>query len=227
MRIPDRTLLQWLDDPAGDRCMHFARASDGWDHWPYSRLRELTLRVTSACAERGVRRGDVVAVIQRCSPGFVASMFGTFAAAASACSIAPPFAFQHAGDYQRHLAHVLGVTRPDLIIVDDESLPQVRPIAEQARLNPPVAFDELVAGHDPASGPLGPAEVALVQFTSGSSGLSRGVRVSTSALEANVNAMRRWLLWSPADPGINWLPVHHDMGLIGSMINFVVEGCDG
>ncbi len=227
MRIPDRTLLQWLDDPAENRGMHFARGSDGWDHWPYPRLRELALQVTAACVERGVRRGDVVAVIQRCSPGFVASMFGTFAAGASACSIAPPFAFQHAEHYQRHLAHVLRVARPTLIVVDDESLPQVRPVAGQAGLPAPTAFGELIAGLGAATGPLVPGEVALVQFTSGSSGFSRGVRISASALEANVNAMRRWLLWAPDDPGINWLPVHHDMGLIGSMINFVVQGCDG
>ncbi len=227
MRIPDRTLLQWLDDPDSDRGMHFARDKDEWDHWPYPKLRDLALRVTAACAEREVRRGDVVAVIQRSSPGFVASMFGAFAAGASACSIAPPFAFQHASDYAQHLAHVLGVARPALTVVDDSSAPLVHPVAEQLGLPAPVAFDELVAGRGPAPGPLGPGEIALVQFTSGSSGFSRGVRVPTSALEANVNSIRRWLLWSPADPGANWLPVHHDMGLIGSMIGFVVEGCDG
>lgn len=227
MRIPDRTLLQWLDDPGSDRGLHFALGSDEWDHWPYPRLADLTLRVAAACAEREVRRGDVVAVIQRCSPGFVAGMFGAIAAGASACSIAPPFAFQRATDYGRHLAHVLAVARPALIVVDEESAPLVSPVAERLGLPMPVAFDELVAGQVPAAGPRGPGEVALVQFTSGSSGFSRGVRVPASALEANVNAIRRWLLWTPADPGINWLPVHHDMGLIGAMFDFVVGGCDG
>jgi acyl-CoA synthetase (AMP-forming)/AMP-acid ligase II len=227
VRIQDRTLLQWLDDPVSDRGLHFARDKDEWDHWPYHKLRDLALRVSAACAEREVSRGDVVAVIQRCSPGFVASMFGAFAAGASACSIAPPFAFQHASDYAGHLAHVLSVARPALTVVDDASAHLVRPVAGQLGLAEPVAFDELVAGRRPAPGPLSPGEVALVQFTSGSSGFSRGVRVPTSALEANVNSIRRWLQWSPGDPGINWLPVHHDMGLIGSMIDFVVGGCDG
>jgi acyl-CoA synthetase (AMP-forming)/AMP-acid ligase II len=225
--IPDRTLLQWLDDPGSDRGMHFARDNGEWDHWPYAKLRDLALRVTAACAERGVGRGDVMVVIQRCSPGFVASMFGAIASGASACSIAPPFAFQRANDYGKHLAHVLGVARPALTVVDDSSAPLVRPVAGQLGLPEPVAFDELVAGRAPAPRPPGPGEVALLQFTSGSSGFSRGVRVPTRALEANVNAIRRWLLWSPADPGVNWLPVHHDMGLIGSMIDFVVGGCDG
>lgn len=227
MRIPDRTLLQWLDDPDTDRGLHFARDNDEWDHWPYAKLRDLALRVTAACAEREVGHGDVIAVIQRCSPGFVASMFGAVAAGASACSIAPPFAFQRANDYATHLAHVLGVARPALTVVDDASAPLVRPVAERLGLPEPAAFDELVARRAPAPGPLGPGEVALVQFTSGSSGFSRGVRVPTRALEANVNAIRRWLLWSAADPGVNWLPVHHDMGLIGSMFDFVVGGCDG
>jgi acyl-CoA synthetase (AMP-forming)/AMP-acid ligase II len=227
VRIPNRTLLQWLDDPPGDRGLHFARAGEGWDHVSYIELRELTLRVSAACAERGIRRGDVIVVIQRCSPGFVAGMFGAFAAGATACSIAPPFAYQHVDDYERHLRHVLGIAKPALIIADDESLPRVAPVAALAGLAQPVTFGELVSGVSPATRPAAPADAALMQFTSGSSGFSRGVWISTSALEANLNAMHSWLLWSAADPGINWLPVHHDMGLIGGTINFVVAGCDG
>src|SRR5437868_4338172 len=78
----------------------------------------------------------------------------------------------------------------------------------------PVLFDDLVASVSPAVEPYPAAEFALLQFTSGSSGASRGVWVTNDALRANVTAMRRWLKWTPDLPGIAWLPVHHDMGLI-------------
>jgi acyl-CoA synthetase (AMP-forming)/AMP-acid ligase II len=91
----------------------------------------------------------------------------------------------------------------------------------------PVAFGSLVDGAEPAPRPYPAAEFALLQFTSGSSGSSRGVLVTNSALRANVSAMREWLQWKPEYPGIAWLPVHHDMGLIGCLINIVTTGCDG
>jgi acyl-CoA synthetase (AMP-forming)/AMP-acid ligase II len=53
------------------------------------------------------------------------------------------------------------------------------------------------------------------------------VLIPATSLQANVTAMRRWLEWSPELPGITWLPVHHDMGLIGCLANIVVTGCDG
>ena len=227
MHIPDRTLLQWLDEPAAGRGMHFARPANAWDFRPYTELADLTLRCAAAYLERGLRPGEPVAVIQRSSPGFLTGFFGAIAAGGTACSIAPPFAFQRADDYAKHLTHLLSTARPALIVVDEDSLAHVRPVAERIGLTRPVLFDELVAGVAPLYGPRPLAKAALLQFTSGSSGYSRGVLISPEALQANVNAMRRWLRWDPSDPGINWLPVHHDMGLIGSLINFTVAECDG
>ena len=227
MNIPDRALLDWLEEPPADRGLHFADTGDTWTFHSYAALAELTLRTAAAITGRGVRRGEVVAVIQRSSPGFMASLFGSFAAGATACSIAPPFAFQRADEYALHIGHLLETARPALVIVDADAIDHVRQVTDRMGLARPVLFDELVAGVDPAPGPRPPAEHALLQFTSGSSGFSRGVLLENSALRANVTAMRRWLDWSPESPGISWLPVHHDMGLIGCLMNIVVTGCDG
>ncbi len=70
------------------------------------------------------------------------------------------------------------------------------------------------------------ADLALIQFTSGSSGNAKGVRVTFEALEANCLAIRDWLRMTPEDPTATWLPVHHDMGLIGCLITPVMNGSD-
>lgn len=226
MEIPDRTLLDWLADPARERGLRFADGGD-WTFRSYAGLAELTLRCAAALGEYGVQPGDVVAVVQRSSPGFVAGLFGALAAGATACSMAPPFAFQRADDYDRHISHLLNTARPALIVVDDDAAPHVRPAAERLGLRAPVRFEELVRDVAPLPSPRPAAETALLQFTSGSSGYSRGVRISAGALQANVTAMRRWLDWPAGYPGITWLPVHHDMGLIGCLLNIVVTECDG
>jgi len=222
----DKTLLGWLDDPRANRGMHFAKPGDDWDFWPHTRLADQVLTFAAACGERGVGHGDVIMVIKRCSPGFVSALFGAMAAGATACSVAPPFAYHGAENYERHLAHVLTVARPALIVADEDALDRVSAVTRGLGLVAPVSFAELTAGIDPLPGPRSLAGPALLQFTSGSGGASRGVLVPAAALEANLAAMRRWMRWDTGTSLANWLPVHHDMGLTGSLINVVVAGTD-
>ncbi|MFD8203427.1 AMP-binding protein [Streptomyces sp. NPDC059701] len=227
MGIGDRGLLDWLDDASAERGLYYANRGDGWDFWSYRDLRDLVLRTAAALRARGVGDGDVVALVQRSGPGFVATFFGALAAGATPCTIAPPFAFQRADEYERHAAHLLGTVRPRIAVCDEESQERVRKVAAVTDLPEPVVFDELVAGAEPLEGPLPLPETALVQFTSGSSGFSRGVRISAEALRTNLTGMRRWLGCAPELPAISWLPVHHDMGLVGFLLNVVVTGFDG
>jgi acyl-CoA synthetase (AMP-forming)/AMP-acid ligase II len=66
-------------------------------------------------------------------------------------------------------------------------------------------------------------DLALLQFTSGSSGTPKGVRVTWRSLTANVNAIRDWLELREDDVYCGWLPLFHDMGLIGGMITSVAS----
>lgn len=227
MPTNDRSLVLWMENPPPNRGLHFAEAGDKWNFWSYESLARLSLRASAAYRQRGLGVGSLVAVIQRSSPAFAASMFGAFSAGVTACSMAPPFAMQRRDDYTRHLAHLLSASRPDLVVCDDESAGAVRGPLAALQLAPPVVFDELIGGVDPTNQGTEPSGTALIQFTSGSSGASRGVRVSAAALRANLEAMRHWLNWDASQPGITWLPVHHDMGLVGCLLNFVVTGCDG
>ncbi|WP_419998137.1 AMP-binding protein [Streptomyces boninensis] len=226
MRIPDRGLLEWLDEAPAERGLYYADKDDGWDFLSYAELRDLVLRTAAALRANGVERGDVVALVQRSSPGFVAGLFGALAAGATPCSIAPPFAFQRADEYEQHAASLIETAGPRVTLCDDESLERVRKISAGLGLPEPIQFEDLVRDVEPLAEPLPLPETALLQFTSGSSGASRGVLISAEALRANLTGMRRWMDWTPDRPGISWLPVHHDMGLVGYLLSVVVTGCD-
>lgn len=227
MGYPDRGLLDWLDDASAERGLYYAGRDDSWDFLSYRELSVLVLRTAAALRGAGVRPGDVVALVQRSSPGFVAGFFGALAAGATPCSIAPPFAFQRADEYEKHVGHLFDTARPRLTIGDDESLERIRKATAPLGLAEPVTFDVLIDGVEPAAAPLPLPDIALLQFTSGSSGYARGVQISAEALRGNLTGMRRWLGCAPEYPAVSWLPVHHDMGLVGFLLNVVVTGFDG
>ncbi len=75
--------------------------------------------------------------------------------------------------------------------------------------------------------PVRPRRTAVIQFSSGSSGPPRGVRIGMAALTANIRAIGQWLDFDPAvDRFSTWLPLHHDMGLVGSLLFPMAQAAD-
>jgi acyl-CoA synthetase (AMP-forming)/AMP-acid ligase II/alkylation response protein AidB-like acyl-CoA dehydrogenase/acyl carrier protein len=66
--------------------------------------------------------------------------------------------------------------------------------------------------------PVEGAMTAFLQYTSGSTAQPRGVEVTHENIAANVEAIRRAFGFGPASVMVNWLPLFHDMGLVGSVI---------
>lgn len=69
-----------------------------------------------------------------------------------------------------------------------------------------------------------PGSLAFLQYTSGSTGNPHGVMLTHSNLMHNLRALSQALHSSDSDIGVNWLPLYHDMGLIGSVLHAVYAG---
>lgn len=214
------TLLGWLDHPVAD---HGVRTLHGRDEWTYVGYPELAGRVRTFAAElagRGVRGGDVVLIVYRNGPDFITAFFGTLAAGATPSVIAPPIVFEDMASYQSHLSRVLGLARPRMAVVEDDL---------RSRLSGPLdshgvpVFDR----GGPVAEPGGErGRLALLQFTSGSSSPPKGVEVSWDALEAQLATISSWLCWGPGQSSATWLPIHHDMGLVGMVLTSVTYQSD-
>lgn len=61
-------------------------------------------------------------------------------------------------------------------------------------------------------------DIAFIQFSSGSTGDPKGVIITHKNVLTNLNAVIRWAGITPEDIGLNWMPLTHDMGLIGTHI---------
>lgn len=71
---------------------------------------------------------------------------------------------------------------------------------------------------------LNGSSLAFIQYTSGSTGIARGVMVSHSNVLSNAQEMHEVFALNSADRGVFWLPFYHDMGLVGGIIQPVYSG---
>src|SRR5205807_3940462 len=164
-----------------------------------------------------------VAVVLPTGPEFVATFLGALLAGAAPVPIAPSAAFADPAAYRDHVAGSLRAAAPAVLVTAPEQLPSLRGTGCRT-----ATFDALLrSGEAPARGPARrPGALGLLQFTSGSSGRPRGVRVPLAALEHNVRAIRDWLGMTAGDAAASWLPVHHDLGLVGCLLTPIASGGD-
>jgi acyl-CoA synthetase (AMP-forming)/AMP-acid ligase II len=139
--------------------------------------------------------------------------------------VAPPLIFRSAEEYVSQLVQLLQAASPSLVVSDADLHPVMVGAVETAGLGCPCLRLSL-AGERCDLPARPPARLALLQFTAGSSGSPRGVRSSWRNLEKQVAALHQWVRWRQDDSVASWLPLYHDMGLIGMFLCSVVHRAD-
>ncbi|HEV2370661.1 MAG TPA: AMP-binding protein [Streptosporangiaceae bacterium] len=218
-----RKLLAWLDDPATATGIHFAGEGGTWEFHSYAALAAGIRRVAALLHESGATPGEPVSLMLSESRDFITGFIATMLAGAVPSPVAGPLTFRGKDVYARHVAGVLEVARPSLVLTDQALAGTV---AETGWEGKAVRLDwsNLPDAADVPRRPL-PA-VALLQFTSGSSGRPRGVRVSPDSLDQNLTAIVEWSGLAPQEVFTSWLPLHHDMGLVGALLCPMVQQAD-
>lgn len=228
-RARSNGVLGWFEDPSDDRGLRFARRrGEGWDFCSYRRLRDLSVRMVARLRAVGVGRGDVVMLSCPTSLDFVVGFFGALLAGATPSPIAPPTGFKNEEGYRERLAWAARAVMPRAFVTLADMAPG---LAEVASSFDCAVLTDVLSEEDsdgaPADGYEVPLpEIALIQFSSGSTGAPRGVRISLDALNANVSAIHQWLNYTESDSLATWLPLYHDMGLIGCLLGPMAAGTD-
>jgi fatty-acyl-CoA synthase len=125
----------------------------------------------------------------------------------------PPPLFGKFENYHAALGAVLSTADVQVAIADDGSAQRHGSVFTSSSL---IELTNLPASPISSPPPVNALDLALLQFTSGSTQAPRGVRVTHQALLANaVSIMHDGLAATSADHGVCWLPLYHDMGLVG------------
>src|SRR5829696_2437028 len=220
-------VLDWLESPVADRAVRVARNDGGWSTRPYPELAPDVHRAANQLHALGVRQGRVVSLLLADPGEFAVAFFGTLLAGCTPSPIATPIAFRKREHYVAHVAGVLAGADPAAVLTDGVLHGTTAEAAQRAGKADLVTTLSLTDGATSGDAPRrAPADLALLQYTSGSTGHPKGVRVRKENLEANLTSIRRWVNWGPDDDFATWLPVYHDMGLIGALLTPVVSCAD-
>jgi acyl-CoA synthetase (AMP-forming)/AMP-acid ligase II len=219
-------LLDWLENPNEGRGIRLSFQGK-WRFHSYADIAVDVRRTAVFLRDRGLPAGAPVSLMLSRPLDFVAGFTGCLLAGLSPSPIATPLTFGGRAQYAEHVAGILRVARPSLMLTDDD-LYDVAAEAARAvgREDEPVRLPsrEDLPAADGVRAPRG--DVALLQFTSGSSGRPKGVRVTWDNLETNIGAIRDWMRWGTADSFASWLPLYHDMGLIGGLLTPLASQTD-
>jgi acyl-CoA synthetase (AMP-forming)/AMP-acid ligase II len=92
--------------------------------------------------------------------------------------------------------------------------------AEKAPPPAPGALPAFISGTRIRKG----SDIGLLQYTSGSTGDPKGVVLTHANLLSNMRVIAKGVELGPEDVGISWLPLYHDMGLIGAWLTLLMHG---
>jgi len=205
----------------------YLRGDDGtFSTISYGQLRDQAGAIAAGMERRGVKRGDTVALMLPTGTDFLASFMGVLAAGAIPVPLYPPFRAAGLEDYLQRQAGILENARARLLV----TTPEVMPVVRLLRTSPGSRLALTTAGELGSDGggvpePAGNGDdAALIQYTSGSTGAPKGVLLSNRALVSNIRATGDHLGMGPGDVGVSWLPLYHDMGLIGTWLNCLYHG---
>ena len=176
----------------------------------------------------GVKPRDAVVIVLPTTPEFATTFYGTLLAGAATVPLYPPAGARQVEGFLDTVRRVVAITRPAKLVTLEALAPLLRERPDIGGLTHVTTPEELAAS-EPAAlpPPPRPDDLALIQFSSGSTGEPKGVALSHHNLVNNIRQFGRAADFAErpdVDVGGSWLPLYHDMGLIGAFIGPLVWG---
>jgi acyl-CoA synthetase (AMP-forming)/AMP-acid ligase II/predicted nucleotidyltransferase len=218
-------IVGWLMAPRDETGIHLATDDGGWQFASYRDLADQARRIARRLVDEGVRSGDVVAVLMPTSDLCLATLFGVLAAGATLTPIVPPM-FQHPDQYTAHLHGILAASGSKAVVAASGFAGLARRALPGLAANPALIELDRVPECAPIDELVEPAPSVLLQMTSGSTSAPRGASIGWHSLATNLDVMEELCGMADGQMGVSWLPLYHDMGLIGCVFQAMTRQRD-
>lgn len=212
-------VLNWHVEHHPDRphiCLY--SDDDNGDIITYRELAEGARAAAAGLQEKGLFPGDAVSIMLPTSREYFFTFLGILLAGGIPVPIYPPFRMNQLEDHlQRHSDILNNCTAKMMVIIPEAKRFAQLLKAQVESMHTLATFPELMSGKavykkfTPAMN-----DIAFLQYTSGSTGNPKGVVLTHANLLANVRALGEVVQVKSMDVIISWLPLYHDMGLIGT-----------
>ena len=179
----------------------------------------------------GIARQQTVALMLPTSCEFFFGFMGTLLAGAVPVPIYPPLKIDQIEEYAERQVRILRNAQVTALLTAKRAtklarllrpnVPSLRAVLRTEKLleeegtGVPVECPELSVNSE---------DLALIQYTSGSTGDPKGVTLTHGNLSANIRAIAQAVRVGPDDVVVSWLPLYHDMGLIGCWLFALYHG---
>lgn len=191
---------------------------------PYSLLRTQSQQLAQKLLASGLKRGERVALIADTDGDFARGFFACQYAGLVPTALPLPAAFGGCDAYIAHIRRMIEIASASAAFAPVALAEWLAEATVGLPLKVSGTLASLPAVERPLSLPaVGREDFSYLQFSSGSTRFPLGVAVTQRALMANVRGIARdGLHIGPADRCTSWLPLYHDMGLVGFLLTPLV-----
>lgn len=187
----------------------------------FKQLLQKSLQVANGLRQRGLQPKETVAIMLPTSEEFFYSFFGVLLAGGVTVPLYPPFRADLLEEYAKRQVGILKNASSRFLL----TFSQAKSVALLLRPQVP-SMVEVLEIPTLIEGQSSKEEIpqmtkdfpALIQYTSGSTGNPKGVLLLHENLLANMRSITQSIQVGPEDVCISWLPLYHDMGLIGAWL---------
>ncbi len=171
----------------------------------------------------GLKKGDRLALMMIEAHEFVLSFLGCVISGIIPAPTPPPMTTKAGENYVNTVSQIIDDSGAKVLLTTDSSKPFAEQILQRTLGNTRLVTAEtaFVGDPQPFEPPRAhPEDICFLQYTSGSTTSPRGVLVTHANLMVNIAGFLgpHGMKVGPDDLGVSWLPLYHDMGLIGFIL---------
>lgn len=220
-------VLNWHLAAHAERTQITHLADGAFESISFRRLADGAAAVAAGLQRAGLEPRQCVAIMLPTSPEYFDVYFGILLAGGIPVPIYPPARASQLEEHVLRHAGILANAQATILV----TVPEAKVVARLLQARVPglrhVATPQALAERGGAFTPVAVRgdDIAFIQYTSGSTGSPKGVVLTHANLLANIRAMVRVTQASPHDVFVSWLPLYHDMGLIGAFLGTLYVGC--